>query len=143
MKKCHGNTKKRRFSVLQIGKKNFQKTVFDTLMAMRIRICRQKIRLVSDGILEKEREPGIGKLGWHGNFDMGFERNTDYDEITKNSEKPLFSDLSGSGDRNFLLFYFFQIPGSVTFLGITILQLCAKIQKIPMVQSREKLVTNE
>ena len=91
MKKCHGNTKNRRFSVLQIGKNYFQKTVFDTLMAIRISICRQKIRLVSVGILEKERELGIGKLGWHGNFDMGFERNTDYDEITKNSEKPLFS----------------------------------------------------
>ena len=33
-------------------------------------------RLASVGILGKEREPGIGKLGWHGNFDTGFERNT-------------------------------------------------------------------
>ena len=33
-------------------------------------------RLGSVGILEKEREPGVGKLGLHGNFDTGFERNT-------------------------------------------------------------------
>ena len=26
-------------------------------------------RLASVGILGKEREPGVGKLGWHGNFD--------------------------------------------------------------------------
>ena len=26
----------------------------------------------SVGILGKEREPGVGKLGWHGNFDTGF-----------------------------------------------------------------------
>ena len=32
-------------------------------------------RLASVGILGKEREPGVGKLGWHGNFDTGFERN--------------------------------------------------------------------
>ena len=32
-------------------------------------------RLASVGILGKEREPGGGKLGWHGNFDTGFERN--------------------------------------------------------------------
>ena len=31
--------------------------------------------LASVGILEKEREPGVGKLGWHGNFDTGFESN--------------------------------------------------------------------
>ena len=31
-------------------------------------------RLASVGILGKEREPGVGKLGWHGNFDMGLER---------------------------------------------------------------------
>ena len=30
---------------------------------------------MSVGILGKEREPVIGKLGWHGNFDTGFERN--------------------------------------------------------------------
>ena len=33
-------------------------------------------RLASVGILGKERESGVGKLGWHGNFDTGFERNT-------------------------------------------------------------------
>ena len=33
-------------------------------------------RLASVGILRKEREPGTGKLGRHGNFDKGFERNT-------------------------------------------------------------------
>ena len=33
-------------------------------------------RLASVGIVGKEREPGVGKLGWHGNFDTGFERNT-------------------------------------------------------------------
>ena len=27
------------------------------------------------GILGKEREPEVGKLGWHGNFDTGFGRN--------------------------------------------------------------------
>ena len=32
-------------------------------------------RLASVGILGKEREQGVGKLGWHGNFDTGFERN--------------------------------------------------------------------
>ena len=32
-------------------------------------------RLASVGILGKEREPRVGKLGWHGNFDTGFERN--------------------------------------------------------------------
>ena len=31
-------------------------------------------RLASVGILGKERETGVGKLGWHGNFDTGFER---------------------------------------------------------------------
>ena len=25
------------------------------------------VRLASVGILRKEREPGVGKLGWHGN----------------------------------------------------------------------------
>ena len=33
------------------------------------------LRLASVGILGKEREPGVGKVGWHGNFDTGFERN--------------------------------------------------------------------
>ena len=33
------------------------------------------LRLASAGILGKEREPGVGKLGWNGNFDAGFERN--------------------------------------------------------------------
>ena len=32
-------------------------------------------RLASVGILGKEREPGVGKLGWHGNFDTGFKKN--------------------------------------------------------------------
>ena len=27
-------------------------------------------------VLGKERESGVGKLGWHGNFDTEFERNT-------------------------------------------------------------------
>ena len=36
----------------------------------------QTCRLASIDILGKEREPGVGKLGWHGNFDTGFERNT-------------------------------------------------------------------
>ena len=31
-------------------------------------------RLANVGILGKEREPGVGNLGWHGNFDTGFER---------------------------------------------------------------------
>ena len=31
-------------------------------------------RLVSIGNLGKERELGVGKLGWHGNFDTGYER---------------------------------------------------------------------
>ena len=35
-------------------------------------------RLASIGILRKEREPGVGKLGWHGNFDTGFERNISF-----------------------------------------------------------------
>ena len=30
-------------------------------------------RLASVGILGKGREPEVGKLGWHGNFDTGFE----------------------------------------------------------------------
>ena len=30
-------------------------------------------RLASISILGKEREPGVGKLGWQGNFDTGFE----------------------------------------------------------------------
>ena len=33
-------------------------------------------RLASVGILGKEREPGVGKLGWYGNWNMRFERNT-------------------------------------------------------------------
>ena len=33
------------------------------------------IRLASVGFLGKERELGVDKLGWHGNFDKGFERN--------------------------------------------------------------------
>ena len=32
-------------------------------------------RLPNVGILGKEREPRVGKLGLHGNFDTGFERN--------------------------------------------------------------------
>ena len=32
-------------------------------------------RLASVGILGKERESGVGKLDWHGNFHTGFERN--------------------------------------------------------------------
>ena len=35
---------------------------------------RDKTRLASVGILGKERVPGVGKLGWHGNFGTGFER---------------------------------------------------------------------
>ena len=31
-------------------------------------------RLASFSILGNEREPGVGKPGWHGNFDTGFER---------------------------------------------------------------------
>ena len=34
----------------------------------------RKLGLASVGILGKEREPGVGELGWHGNFDTGFER---------------------------------------------------------------------
>ena len=34
-----------------------------------------KTRLVSVDILGKEREPGVGKLGWHGNLDTGFVQN--------------------------------------------------------------------
>ena len=33
-------------------------------------------RLASVGILGKERELRVGKLGWHESFDTGFERNT-------------------------------------------------------------------
>ena len=33
----------------------------------------RKIRLASDGILGKEREPEVGSLGWQENFDTGFE----------------------------------------------------------------------
>ena len=32
-------------------------------------------RLASVGILGKEREPGVGKLDWHGNFGTRFEMN--------------------------------------------------------------------
>ena len=35
-------------------------------------------RLASVGILGKGREPGVGKLSWHGNFDTGFERNISF-----------------------------------------------------------------
>ena len=35
-----------------------------------------KIRLATVSILGKERKPGVGKLGWNGNFDTEFERNT-------------------------------------------------------------------
>ena len=35
-------------------------------------------KLANRRILGKEKEPGVGKLGWHGNFDTGFERNTVY-----------------------------------------------------------------
>ena len=35
-------------------------------------------RLASVGILGKERETGVSKLGWHGNFDRGFERNISF-----------------------------------------------------------------
>ena len=35
---------------------------------------RELTRLASVGILGKEREPRVGKLGWYGNFDTGFER---------------------------------------------------------------------
>ena len=31
-------------------------------------------RLASVGILGKEREPWVGKLGWYGNFHTGFEK---------------------------------------------------------------------
>ena len=34
-------------------------------------------KLASVRILRKEREPGVGKLGWHGNFDTGFGKNND------------------------------------------------------------------
>ena len=34
------------------------------------------IRLESLSILVRERELGVSKLGWHGNFDTGFEKNT-------------------------------------------------------------------
>ena len=43
--------------------------------ALRIKSFPVSIRLASVGILGKEREPGVGKLGWHANFDTGFERN--------------------------------------------------------------------
>ena len=33
-------------------------------------------RLASVGILGKEKEPRVGKLGWDGNVDTAFERNT-------------------------------------------------------------------
>ena len=35
-------------------------------------------RLPSVGILGREKEPGVGKLGWHGDFDTGFERNISF-----------------------------------------------------------------
>ena len=33
---------------------------------------------MSVGILGKKREAEVGKLGWHGNFDTGFERNISF-----------------------------------------------------------------
>ena len=36
--------------------------------------CHARTRLAGVS-LGKEREQGVGKLGWHGNFDTGFERN--------------------------------------------------------------------
>ena len=30
-------------------------------------------RLASVGIQEKKKKPGVGKLGWYGNFDMRFD----------------------------------------------------------------------
>ena len=33
---------------------------------------------MSVGILGEEREPGLGKLGWHGSFDTGFESNISF-----------------------------------------------------------------
>ena len=41
----------------------------------RILIFSDFTRLASVGILEKERELRVGKLGWHWSFDTGFERN--------------------------------------------------------------------
>ena len=37
-----------------------------------------RFRLASVGILIKERELVVGKLGWHGYFDTGFERNISF-----------------------------------------------------------------
>ena len=36
------------------------------------------VRLASVGILGKEWEPRVGKLGWHGDFETGFERNISF-----------------------------------------------------------------
>ena len=43
-----------------------------------------KFRLVSEEKERKERELGVGKLGWHENFDTGFERNTLFSYFVQN-----------------------------------------------------------
>ena len=42
-------------------------------------------RLASVGILGKGRKLGKGKLGWHDNFDKGFERDFFFDILGFNS----------------------------------------------------------
>ena len=47
-------------------------------------------RLASVGIVGKEREPGVGKLGWHGNFDTEYERNTRFSYFVQNPVRGFF-----------------------------------------------------
>ena len=64
-----------------------------------------RVRLANVGILGKEREPGVGKLGWHWNFDTGFERNTLSAEISSDTN---FVGQKFSSAKNFVTEQFFR-----------------------------------
>ena len=73
-----------RFSALLVDFPVIFKSIFDVFILLfffnlglnQIKATHQgPYRLANVGILGKEREPGVGKLGWHGNFDTGFEKN--------------------------------------------------------------------
>ena len=55
---------------------NFSKS-YESWEQIRLSVgYKEYYRLASVGILGKKSKPRVGKLGWHGNFDMEFERNT-------------------------------------------------------------------
>ena len=75
-------------------------TLLDPHLIQNQHVSRFYCRLASVGILGKEREPGVGKLRWHGSFYTGFKGKIYFVisvPISKKFKKPV-TELFWNGD---------------------------------------------